>query len=133
MTLDELRKWGREFGAAAHAPLVVAVTGELGAGKTTLVQAICTGYGVAADVTSPTFALVHEYPSPRGPVWHLDLYRLSSPNDLTNIGWDEIVSAHALVLVEWADRAGDRLPADVVDLGLEHVPGDESTRILLAG
>ena len=59
MREDELRDWGRRFGRAAYAPLLITISGELGAGKTTLAQAICAGYGVADDVTSPTFALVH--------------------------------------------------------------------------
>jgi tRNA threonylcarbamoyladenosine biosynthesis protein TsaE len=133
MTRDELVQWGRNFGASVKLPLVVAIAGELGAGKTTLVQAICEGFGVTDDVTSPTFALVHEYAAPTAPVFHLDLYRLNTPDDLTNVGWDDIASAHALVLVEWPQRAGDRLPRDVVPLEIEHAAGDESRRILLAG
>ena len=82
---------------AATAPLVVALAGDLGAGKTTLAQAICAGYGVTEPVTSPTFALVHRYDAPRSPVYHLDLYRLDRPSDLINIGWDEIVASHALI------------------------------------
>jgi len=66
-------------------------------------------------------------------VYHLDLYRLADERDLANIGWDEIVGAHAVILVEWPERAGRALPADVVRLDLEHVPGDESRRLLLAG
>ena len=68
MTEAELRDWGHRFGRSAHPPLVVTISGELGAGKTTLVQAICEGYGVTDEVTSPTFALVHEYEAPRSPV-----------------------------------------------------------------
>lgn len=133
MTREELVRWGRELGAGVTLPTIIAITGELGAGKTTLVQAICDGFGVTQEVTSPTFALVHEYASPRGPVFHLDLYRLRSPDDLTNIGWDEIVSARALVLVEWPERAGDRLPGSIVPIELDHAPGDDGRRILLAG
>ncbi len=130
---EELVAWGERFGRAVEAPLVVAISGELGAGKTTLVQAICRGVGVADDVTSPTFALVHEYRGPRFPVFHLDLYRLSSPNDLTNLAWDDIVAAHALVLIEWAERAADRLPPSAVPIELEHDPADPTRRLLLAG
>ena len=133
VTRDELVAWGHRFGASAHAPLVVALTGELGAGKTTLVQAICAGYGVTDDVTSPTFALVHEYRSPRGAVYHLDLYRLRGPDELTNLGWDEILAAHALILIEWPERAGDRLPSGVVSIELEHAPSEPDRRLLLAG
>lgn len=133
MTRDELDAWGYAFGLAVAEPLVVAINGELGAGKTTLVQAICRGYGVRDEVTSPTFALVHEYSSDRGTVFHLDLYRLDKPAELTNIAWDDIVNSHALVLIEWAERAAGRLPADAVPLDVEHVPGDATRRILLAG
>lgn len=135
LLVDEpgLRDWGVRFGTAARAPLVVTIAGDLGAGKTTLVQAICSGYGVTEPVTSPTFALVHEYAAERSRVLHLDLYRLDRPDDLDSIGWDELVSSHALVLIEWPERAADRLPTDHVSIALEHVPGDENHRILLAG
>ncbi len=133
VTRDELVAWGERFGAAAHPPLVVAIVGELGTGKTTLVQAICRGAGVREPVTSPTFALVHRYTGRQGPIYHLDLYRLERPEELTNIGWDDIIGAHAIVLVEWADRAGDRLPADAVPVELEYDPADPDRRLLLAG
>ena len=134
LVLDEgeLRKWGALFGEAATAPLVVSLSGELGAGKTTLAQAICEGYGVEGGVTSPTYALVQEYRSPRSQVFHIDLYRLDNVSQLTNIGWDEIVSSNALVLVEWPERAGGRMPPHV-PITLEYEPGDPARRILLAG
>ena len=133
LTEPELERWGERFGRAAVPPLVVAISGELGAGKTTLVRAICRGYGVTADVTSPTYALVHEYASQRGPVHHLDLYRVSGQAELTNLGWDDIIGADALVLIEWPERAEGRLPTPAVHLALEHVRDDPQRRILLAG
>lgn len=134
LVLDEsaLREWGTKFGQAARAPLVVTLSGELGSGKTTLAQAICAGYEVTDSVTSPTYALVHEYSSPRSPVFHIDLYRLDNEAQLTNIGWDEIVNGSGLVLVEWPERAGKRLLPHV-PIALEYEPGDPSRRILLAG
>lgn len=132
LTRDELTAWGERFGRTARAPLVVTLAGDLGAGKTTLAQAICRGYGVTEPVTSPTFALVHRYDAPRSAVYHLDLYRLRGPEELTNIGWDEIVYSQALVLIEWPERAKGALPAHVA-IDLEHAAGDESRRVLLAG
>ena len=129
---EELRQWGIRFGQAAVAPLVVTLNGDLGAGKTTLAQAICAGYGVSDAVTSPTYALVQEYLSPRSVVYHIDLYRLESEKQLTNIGWDEIVSGNGLVIIEWPERAGERLPPHV-PIALEYEPGDPARRILLAG
>lgn len=134
LVLDEaeLRQWGVRFGQAAVAPLVVTLSGDLGAGKTTLAQAICAGYGVSDAVTSPTYALVQEYLSPRSVVYHIDLYRLDGEKQLTNIGWDEIVSGNGLVIIEWPERAGERLPPHV-PIALEYEPGDPTRRILLAG
>ena len=133
MGIDELREWGRRFGRAAHAPLLVVIHGELGAGKTTLAQAICAGYGVTEDVTSPTFALVHEYDAPRSPVHHLDLYRLEDPGQLDALGWDELVADRAVMLVEWPERAAGRLPHGHVTLSLQHLDGDPDRRLLYAG
>jgi len=129
----ELRDWGEELGRSAAAPLVVTLAGELGVGKTTLAQSICLGYGVREEITSPTYALVHQYSSHRSPVFHIDLYRLDSPEQLTNLGWDEIVGSHSLVLVEWPERAGARIPDDHLPIDLDYLPNDLTRRILLAG
>ncbi|GAC1515835.1 MAG: hypothetical protein NVS1B4_07970 [Gemmatimonadaceae bacterium] len=133
VTEVQLESWGESLGRSARPPLVVAIAGELGAGKTTLAKAICRGYGVTADVTSPTFALVHEYSAPRSRVFHLDLYRIRSVAELTDLAWDEIMGSHALILVEWPERAGSRLPPDHVMIELAYSPGDPGRRVLLAG
>jgi tRNA threonylcarbamoyladenosine biosynthesis protein TsaE len=133
LTEIELRDWGEQLGRSASAPLVVTLTGDLGVGKTTLARAICRGYGVEEEVTSPTYALIHEYRAPRSAVFHIDLYRLDSAEQLTNLGWDEVVSSRSLVLIEWPERAGSRLPEDHLPIDLDYVAGDPSRRILLAG
>jgi len=135
LALDEaeLIDWGERLGRVARAPLLVTITGELGAGKTTLARAICRGYGVTDEVTSPTFTLVHEYAAARSPVYHLDLYRLRTPDELTNLGWDEILSQDALVLVEWPEHAGNRLPHAHVPISLQHLPEHPDRRLLYAG
>ena len=134
LTLAQLSAWGEELGQSLVPPHVVTIAGELGAGKTTLVQAICRGYGVDAPVTSPTFALVHEYRGRRSAVFHLDLYRLRDERDLGQIGWDEMIESPALILVEWPERAGDALPANRTEIVLAHpavdAGWDESRRIL---
>ena len=133
LTEAELVAWGERFGRAAHPPLVVALSGDLGAGKTTLARAICRGYGVAGEITSPTYALVHEYEAPRSAVHHLDLYRVEREDELVHIGWDDILAAGTLVIVEWPERAGARMPADAVPIELAHLAGDPERRLLLAG
>lgn len=106
------RAFGRELGAAARAGQVIALVGTLGAGKTTLAAAITTGAGSDDLVTSPTFTLVHEYRGGHLPVFHLDFYRLESEHELVGLGWDDLLDANGLILVEWADRFPDALPGD---------------------
>ncbi len=133
MTESELIAWGESLGRDIRPPLLITLTGDLGTGKTTLVKAICRGYGVTEDVTSPTYALVHEYAAPKAPVYHIDLYRLTNEEELNNIGWDDLLATHALVLVEWPERAGTLLPKDHLPITLDYLPGDPSRRLLLAG
>lgn len=134
LTLPELAEWGERFGRGLRAPIVVALSGDLGAGKTTIAQAICRGLGVRDDVTSPTYALVHQYAAADGStVFHLDLYRLEHARELANLGWEEIVGGEGIVLVEWPERAAGHFPPGTVRIDLEHLPGDPDRRLLLAG
>lgn len=133
LTEAELVDWGVRLGRQINPPLVITLEGDLGAGKTTLAKAICEGYGVTEEVTSPTFALVHVYDAPRSPVHHADLYRLEGPRDLQNLGWDDLVQADALLLIEWPDRAGRLLPPNRLPIELRHIESDPSRRVLYAG
>ena len=133
MSECELVQWGEQLGADSHPHLVIALSGELGAGKTTLAQAICRGYGVRESVTSPTYAIVHEYNAPQSPVFHIDLYRLERVEDLEQIGWSDIVASNALIIVEWPERAGDMLPSDHLPIVLDYDPERPDRRLLLAG
>lgn len=120
----ELEAWGRRLGARAReAGLFVALYGPLGAGKTTLIRAACRGAGATAPVTSPTFTLVQRYASPAGPIHHADLYRLRGPEELWELGWDDLLQAAGPVFVEWAGRAGPELPADRWDVRLSIAEG----------
>jgi tRNA threonylcarbamoyladenosine biosynthesis protein TsaE len=122
-SLAAMTSWGESLGARLTPRTVVTLSGDLGAGKTTLAQAICRGYGVHGPVTSPTFALVHEYQAERSVVFHLDLFRLDGPHQLPGIGWDDVVVSDALVLVEWPEHVGAAAPADAMTICLAHVPG----------
>jgi tRNA threonylcarbamoyladenosine biosynthesis protein TsaE len=116
LSASELNQFGEELGARLTAPAVIGLSGELGTGKTTLVQAICRGLGAGAHVTSPTYALVHHYyahlpPLPGGtPVYHVDCYRLRHPDEARDLGFDDMVRERAIVLIEWPERAGPWAP-----------------------
>ena len=128
LSREEMAAWGESFGARLTAPRVVTLSGDLGAGKTTLAQAICRGYGVQEAVTSPTFGVVHEYASPRTPVLHLDLFRLRGPQELAGIGWEDVLARRALVLIEWPERAGAELPQGAEAIRLAYVPHESERR-----
>lgn len=128
--LRELEAWGRALGQSIEEPLVVTLEGELGAGKTTLVRAICEGLGVNEGVTSPSYALIHEYGGARWPVYHMDLYRLSGPGDLTNLGYFDLLTSGGVVIIEWPERAGDQIPAGALRVELGHLPGEPNRRML---
>lgn len=105
----------------------VALCGTLGSGKTRLVQAIAEAAGVdRREVVSPTFVLIHEYHG-RRPVYHLDAYRIRDPDEFLRLGPDEYFESGGLVLVEWADRVGDCLPTDRIEIQIE-VTGPVSRR-----
>lgn len=113
LTESELREWGRRLGEALDVPVVLALAGPLGAGKSVLARAIGEGAGVSGAMPSPTFTLLQRYAASRGrEVVHLDLYRLNAPEELWELGWMQIPGDDDIVLVEWPERAGALLPAD---------------------
>ncbi len=119
---------GVSIGAAAVTGTFICLFGDLGSGKTKLTQGIAVGLSVpeAYVVTSPTFTYVNEYPA-RLPLYHIDLYRVSSPDELFDLGWDEYVRTEGVVVVEWAERAGPYLPEKRIELSIT-VTGPEERR-----
>ncbi len=105
---------------------VVLLTGNLGAGKTTLAKGLAKGSGVAnpEEVSSPTFTLIHEYGSPPV-VYHVDLYRLESVSEVATLGLDELFDRDALVLVEWGERFPELMPADRIEIRLRAIGENE--------
>ncbi len=109
---DETFAAGRQFAALLGQGAVVALIGGLGAGKTQFAKGLCEGLGVEQEVTSPTFTLIHEYPSARGFVAHVDFYRLEDESAAAGLGMDEIYSQSYCTIVEWADKFPHLLPPD---------------------
>ena len=106
--------------ACRRAPVVVHLEGPLGAGKTTLVRGLLRGLGHEGRVRSPTFTLLEPYDLPGCDVVHLDLYRLADPGELDYLGIEDLLRPGGLVLVEWAERGGDRLPPADLRLALSY-------------
>jgi tRNA threonylcarbamoyladenosine biosynthesis protein TsaE len=130
---DELSRFGEALGRElrthpGRAPVVIGLSGDLGAGKTTLVQAVCRGLGAAAAATSPTYALVHRYVAER-PIYHVDCYRLKSPDEARDLGFDDMLREEAVVLIEWPERAGAWAPRLDRRFHLAHDP-DPQVRVL---
>ena len=95
---------------------VVALIGELGSGKTRFIKGICSGLGVSEHVSSPSFTIVNEYTSNIGKIFHFDFYRIASPSELSEIGFDDYIYDEGICLIEWADRVKDLLPSNRYDV-----------------
>jgi tRNA threonylcarbamoyladenosine biosynthesis protein TsaE len=104
-TAEQTLSLGKQIGQSVLSPFSIALKGDLGAGKTTLVQGLAKGLGVEKSyyITSPTFNIINEYPARDLRLCHLDLYRLGSADELEYIGFDDMVGADAVIVVEWPD------------------------------
>jgi tRNA threonylcarbamoyladenosine biosynthesis protein TsaE len=122
---ERTRQAGRALGGLLEEGAYICLYGELGAGKTTFVQGVADGLGVNEQyITSPSFSIINEYAG-RLTLYHIDLYRLSGPDDLEGIGFPEY-PGRGVVVVEWPERAQGLLPAHRLDILIEYV--SESTR-----
>jgi tRNA threonylcarbamoyladenosine biosynthesis protein TsaE len=118
---EELKRWGVRIGQTVDAPVVIALSGPLGAGKSVLARAIGSGCGVDEAMPSPSYNLLLRYPAGSGrDVVHLDLYRLESPDELWELGWSQLGDDPEVVLIEWPERAGSLMPPDhwVIELSV---------------
>jgi tRNA threonylcarbamoyladenosine biosynthesis protein TsaE len=123
---EETIALGRELAEMLVPPKVVVLTGDLGAGKTTLVKGIAQGFQAAAeeDVTSPTFTLIHEYRGPSATVYHIDLYRIDTPRELDTLALDDLMNENSVLLIEWGEKF-ERFKQRDVGIGIERVSAFE--------
>lgn len=124
---DETLAWARAFADALRPGDAVALSGDLGAGKTVVCRGLALGLGFAGDVHSPSYALVHEYPGGRLPLFHMDLYRLAPGADWEEIGLDHYFQQGGVCLVEWPERLPAGFPFTLrIELRAE---GEDERRI----
>ena len=112
---------------------VIAYTGDLGAGKTAFTRGIARGLGIAERVTSPTFTIVNEYDSGRLPLFHFDMYRLTSSDDLYDIGWEDYLDRGGVCAVEWSEIVEDALEGTLIRVDIKNPGGDNCREIIITG
>jgi len=128
---DETEALGQRLGEVLQPGAVVAYTGDLGAGKTAFTRGLARGLGIRDRVTSPTFDIVNEYESGRMPLFHFDMYRLGSSDELFDIGWEDYLARGGVCAVEWSENVDDALDEDTIRVDIRRGEGEEQRRILL--
>lgn len=128
-SVQETEALGRALAQHLTPGTVVAFTGDLGAGKTAFVRGMAQGLGIAQRVTSPTFTIVNEYEGGRLPLFHFDMYRLGSADDLFDIGWEDFLRRGGVCAVEWSETVQEALDADTIYVDIRR--GAEDNQLVL--
>ena len=126
---EQTEALGFRLGQLIQPGAVIAYTGDLGAGKTAFTRGLARGLGIPDRVTSPTFTIVNEYEGGRLPLFHFDMYRLASSEELFDIGWEDYLARGGVCAVEWSENIADALEGDVVRVDLRRGDG-ENERII---
>ena len=129
----ETEDLGRRLGLRLGPGAVVAFTGDLGAGKTAFTRGLARGLDISERVTSPTFTIVNEYEGGRLPLFHFDLYRLGSSDELFDIGWEDYLSRGGVCAVEWSENVADALEEDAIRVDLRRGESDGQRIITIEG
>ena len=130
---EETELLGQKLGAVLRGGEVIAYRGDLGAGKTAFTRGLARGLGISMRVTSPTYTIVNEYTGGRLPLFHFDMYRLGSSEELFDIGWEDYLARGGVCAVEWSENVQDALEAPIT-VRIDRVPdGDDCRRITITG
>ncbi len=120
---NDTKAFGKQLAESAKPGTIIAMIGDLGTGKTTLSKAIAEGLGVQELITSPTFAIVHQYDSGRLPFYHFDVYRIGDPEEMYELGYEEYFFGQGVTVLEWADQIMPLIPKGTLILRLTY--GDQ--------
>ena len=130
---EETEALGARLAAVLTPGTVVAFTGDLGAGKTAFTRGLARGLGVTDRVTSPTFTIVNEYEGGRLPLFHFDMYRLASSEELFDIGWEDYLQRGGVCAVEWSENVSDALEEDALSVEISRGEQDGQRVIVIEG
>lgn len=128
MSFDEINIFAKKLANYVNAGDLIALIGDLGTGKTTFSQNFAKELGVTENLKSPTFNYVLEYFSGRIPLYHFDVYRLSEPEEIYEVGYEDYLNGDGVMLVEWADIIKSELPKEYIEINLEY-DGDETRKV----
>lgn len=129
----ETEQLGFRLAQKLHGGEIIAYTGDLGAGKTAFTRGIAQGLGITERVTSPTFTIVNEYEGGRLPLFHFDMYRLGSSDELYDIGWEDYLARNGVCAVEWSEIVADAIEGDVICVDIKNERGDDHRSITITG
>ena len=130
---EETEALGERLAERLEPGTVIAFTGDLGAGKTAFVRGLARGLGIAERVTSPTFTIVNEYEGGRLPLFHFDMYRLGSADELFDIGWEDYLARGGVCAVEWSENVADALEEGCLRVDIRRGERDDQRRITIEG
>ena len=129
----ETESVGASLAAKLEPGSVIAFTGDLGAGKTAFTRGLAKGLGIEERVTSPTFTIVNEYEGGRLPLFHFDMYRLDSADELFDIGWEDYLARGGVCAVEWSENIADALEEDTIRVDIRRGEHDSQRVITITG
>ena len=127
-TSEETIDLGRKIGSLLKAGDVIAMTGTLAAGKTTITKGIAESLGVSDNITSPTFCLISEYDGSKMPLYHMDVYRLEGAEDFVNLGVEDMLYGNGICIIEWSEKVQSELPKKTIFMKI--TPSEDGTRTI---
>ena len=127
-TSEETIDLGRKIGSLLKAGDVIAMTGSLAAGKTTITKGIAESLGVSDNITSPTFCLISEYDGSKMPLYHMDVYRLEGAEDFVNLGVEDMLYGNGVCIIEWSEKVQSELPKKTIFMKI--TPSEDGTRTI---
>lgn len=128
---EQTEEIGEKIGKLLKKKDIIALSGDLGAGKTAFTRGVARGVGFTGRVTSPTFAIVNEYMSENDMIYHFDMYRITNSEELYNIGFDDYLNSDGILIIEWSENVLEALPKEIIFIDIKNI--DENTRKLTVG